>query len=61
MYKFLDKINSPEDIKKLDYKELEELSQELRDYIIDVVSKNGGHLASNLGVIELTIALHRVF
>lgn len=61
MYKHLDTINSPEDIKKLNYEELEELSIELRDYIIEVVSKNGGHLASNLGVIELTLALHRVF
>jgi len=61
MYKYLNKINNPDDIKKLDYNELEDLSQELRDFIIDVVSKNGGHLASNLGVIELTLALHRVF
>lgn len=61
MYKYLDKINSPEDLKKLNYSELKEVCQELRDYIINVVSKNGGHLASNLGVVELTVALHRVF
>ncbi|SHI93039.1 1-deoxy-D-xylulose-5-phosphate synthase [Lutispora thermophila] len=61
MYKHLDKINSPEDVKKLNYKELDELCTEIRNYIIEVVSKNGGHLASNLGVIELTLALHRVF
>ncbi|HYE84190.1 MAG TPA: 1-deoxy-D-xylulose-5-phosphate synthase [Clostridia bacterium] len=57
----LDGINSPDDLKKLSYKELETLSSELRDYIITVVSENGGHLASNLGVVELTLALHRVF
>lgn len=61
MYKILDGINSPSDLKKLSYGELEILSRELRDYIIEVVSENGGHLASNLGVVELTLALHRVF
>lgn len=61
MYKILDSINSPADLKNLTYKELEVLSQELRDYVIKVVSENGGHLASNLGVVELTLALHRVF
>lgn len=57
----LEKINSPEDIKKLTLKEKEELSEEIRKYILEVISKNGGHLASNLGVVELTIALHTVF
>ncbi|HNR03461.1 MAG TPA: 1-deoxy-D-xylulose-5-phosphate synthase [Bacillota bacterium] len=57
----LDSINSPADLKKLSYQELEVLSKELRDYVIKVVSENGGHLASNLGVVELTLALHRVF
>ena len=57
----LSKINGPEDLKSLPEKSLDVLAQELRDYIIDVVSRNGGHLASNLGVVELTIALHRVF
>ncbi|HOS68666.1 MAG TPA: 1-deoxy-D-xylulose-5-phosphate synthase [Bacillota bacterium] len=57
----LDNINSPADLKKLSYQELEVLSKELRDYVIKVVSENGGHLASNLGVVELTLALHRVF
>jgi len=61
MYKILDSINSPDDLKKLSYKELEILSSELRDYTIKVVSENGGHLASNLGVVELTLALHRIF
>jgi len=61
MHKILDNINSPADLKKLSYQELEVLSKELRDYVIKVVSENGGHLASNLGVVELTLALHRVF
>ncbi|MCF0242598.1 MAG: 1-deoxy-D-xylulose-5-phosphate synthase [Treponema sp.] len=57
----LEKINSPSDIKNFSQKEVSELSKEIRRTIIDVVGKNGGHLASNLGVVELTIALHRVF
>ncbi len=57
----LSKIHSPQDIKKLSQKELKQLAQEIRTTIINVVGKNGGHLASNLGVVELTIALHRVF
>lgn len=61
MYKLLNGINSPEDIKKLNYEQLNILAGELRDYVINVVSVNGGHLASNLGVVELTLALHRVF
>jgi len=57
----LENIKSPEDIKSLSPKELKELAQEIRRTIIEVVGKNGGHLASNLGVVELTIALHRAF
>jgi 1-deoxy-D-xylulose-5-phosphate synthase len=57
----LEKIDSPKDIKKLSLKELYQLAQELREYILDVVSKNGGHLAPNLGAVELTLALHYVF
>jgi 1-deoxy-D-xylulose-5-phosphate synthase len=57
----LEKIDSPKDIKKLSLKELYQLAQELREYIVDVVSKNGGHLAPNLGAVELTLALHYVF
>lgn len=57
----LEKINSPEDLKGLSIKELKILATEMRDKIIDVVSKNGGHLAPNLGVVELTIALLRTF
>lgn len=57
----IDTISSPDDLKKLSYKELKALSEELREIIIRTVSVNGGHLASNLGVIELTLALHYVF
>ena len=57
----LDLVNKPEDLKKLSIKELKKLSLEIREKIIEVVNANGGHLASNLGVIELTIALHKVF
>lgn len=59
--KYLENISSPADVKKLDNKELPALAEECRQVLIDTVSKNGGHLASNLGVVELTIALHRVF
>ena len=58
---YLDKINKPSDIKKLSRDELKLLAKELRSFIIDSVSKTGGHLSSNLGVIELTIALHYVY
>ena len=57
----LNKINKPKDLKKLTLKEKEELANEIRTYLLEVVSTNGGHLASNLGVVELTIALHSVF
>jgi 1-deoxy-D-xylulose-5-phosphate synthase len=58
---YLDGINSPKDIKKLNIEELEALCGEIRELMIDSVSKTGGHLASNLGVVELTVALHKVF
>jgi 1-deoxy-D-xylulose-5-phosphate synthase len=61
MAKVLDQINTSRDVKKLDTEELEQLCHEIRKEILSVVSKNGGHLASNLGVVELTIALHYVF
>ena len=61
MNKVLDKINNPDDLKKLNIQEKEELAKEIREYLIDIVSKNGGHLASNLGIVELTIAIHSVF
>lgn len=57
----LEKINKTNDIKKLNSKEKEELATEIRDYMLDVISKNGGHLASNLGIVELTIALESIF
>ena len=57
----LENINSPEDLKKLSVLEEQKLAEEIRKYILDIVSKNGGHLASNLGVVELTLALHNVF
>lgn len=57
-YKFLGKINE-NDLKKLNYSDVSELCNEIRDMLITTVSKNGGHLASNLGVVELTVALHR--
>lgn len=60
-YVFLDKINSPEDIRSLDIKSVEYLAEEIREFLIDNVGECGGHLASNLGVVELTLALHRVF
>lgn len=58
---YLERVNSPKDIKKLNNDELEQLCEEIRSLMIEVVSKNGGHLASNLGVVELTVALHKVF
>ncbi len=60
-YKLLNTINSPADLKKLNIVELIQLSNELRQFIIDIVSSNPGHFASSLGVVELTIALHHVF
>jgi 1-deoxy-D-xylulose-5-phosphate synthase len=60
-YPLLDKINKPEDIKKYSLTELEELARELRSFIIDTVSENGGHLAPSLGTVELTLALYSVF
>src|ERR1700739_812009 len=54
-------INSPADLKKLSREQLQQLADELRQYIIDVVSIHGGHFAASLGVVELTVALHYVF
>ena len=59
--KYLNKIHSPADLKKLNSSEYPERAQEIRDVLIDTVSKNGGHLASNLGAVELTIAIHLTF
>lgn len=60
-YKYLSKINSPQDIKDLSVNDLKELAGEIREEIISVVSKTGGHIAPSLGVVELTLALHKVF
>lgn len=60
-FKYLNKIDSPLDLKKLTIPELKILCNEIREYMIDVVSKTGGHLGAGLGVVELTIALHYVF
>ena len=61
MYKILDNVNYPEDVKNLNILEKQQLADEIREYILEIVSKNGGHLASNLGIVELTIAIHSVF
>ena len=57
----LDRINSPDDVKGLNYNELEQLAVELREFLIEHISQTGGHIASNLGIVELTLALHKVF
>ena len=57
----LEKINKVEDLNNLNIKEKEELAKDLRNYILEIVSENGGHLASNLGVVDLTLALESVF
>ncbi|MFQ6043140.1 MAG: 1-deoxy-D-xylulose-5-phosphate synthase [Candidatus Poribacteria bacterium] len=57
----LESINSPKDLKRLTLSELNQLAKEIRTYILNILSRSAGHLASNLGAIELTIALHRVF
>ena len=61
MGNILDRVNNPKDLKHLNIKEKEQLAKEIREKVINIVSKTGGHLASNLGVTELTIALHSVF
>jgi len=61
MGRYLDMINSPADVKLLTMDQLQTLAQEIRDELINVLSKTGGHLGPNLGVVELTIALHRCF
>src|SRR5690348_291404 len=59
--KILDRIAGPADVKALEAAQLPQLAQEIRAELIDVTSRNGGHIGPNLGVVELTIALHRVF
>ncbi len=60
-YRYLNRINSPADLKAMQEDELSPLADEIRDFLVEKVTKNGGHLASNLGAVELTLALHRVF
>ncbi len=57
----LDTIHSPEDVRALEQNQLPQLCKELRQFLLENVSKTGGHFASNLGVVELTVAIHRVF
>ena len=57
----LEQITCPADLRRLSYDQLNSLSSDIRQFIVDTVEENGGHLGSNLGVVELTIALHRVF
>lgn len=61
MYQYLDSIHSPEDVAKLKERELELLAAEIREFLVENVSRTGGHLASNLGVVELTLALLKTF
>ncbi|WP_287367437.1 1-deoxy-D-xylulose-5-phosphate synthase N-terminal domain-containing protein, partial [Thauera sp.] len=60
-YPTLERISSPADLRALDRRELDTVADELRAFLIESVSKTGGHLSSNLGTVELSIALHRVF
>ena len=60
-YKYLNRINTPADLKAMREDEIKPLAGEIRQFLIEKVSKNGGHLASNLGIVETTIAIHRVF
>lgn len=59
--KYLSSINNPEDLRKYDYSDLQEISQECREFVIDIISQNGGHFGSTLGVAELSVALHYAY
>ena len=61
MTQILDTIEGPEDLRKLDAQELATLAREIRAFLVETVSKTGGHLAPSLGTVELTLALYRVF
>ena len=61
MSKFLEKINSPADLKKLNREDLPKLAEEIRQRLLQVISNTGGHLGSNMGIVELTLAMHYVF
>ena len=60
-YEILDKINSPEDLRVVSKSDMAQLAEEIRHFLIEVTEKNGGHLASNLGIVEITLAIHRAF
>ncbi|MGH2567159.1 MAG: 1-deoxy-D-xylulose-5-phosphate synthase N-terminal domain-containing protein, partial [Bacteroidota bacterium] len=60
-FRFFDKINYPEDLRKVDAKDLRYVCSELREFLVDSVSKTGGHLGAGLGAVELAVALHYVF
>ena len=60
-YKYLENINTPKELKQLPEEAIEPLCDEIRRFLIETVEKTGGHLASNLGAVELSVALHRVF
>ena len=59
--RLLDSIDAPQDLKPLSRHQVEQVAQEARDTIISVITERGGHLTSNLGVVELTLAIHRIF
>ena len=61
MYKYLDQIDTPDDLRKLPESALREVSDEVREYLVDTITKVGGHFGAGLGVVELTVALHYVF
>src|ERR671918_625391 len=61
MYELLDAINYPHDLRQLERSQLRRVADELRQFLLESVSQTGGHLSSNLGTVELTIALHYVF
>ena len=61
MYELIRGINSPADIKRMNKEDLSNLAKDIRKFLIKKISATGGHLASNLGVVELTLALHKVF
>ena len=58
---FLERVNEPADLRGMSYDDLDSLAGEIRDFVVEAVSKNSGHLGSNLGAVELSLALHRVF
>ena len=60
-YRYLGRVNSPEDVKGLNSEEINALCGEIRECIVEVTERNGGHLASNLGAVELSVAIHKVF